>query len=85
MMDQRTTFKDVDQLMDIINVVFKEKGKASFIIDKEGLTRMEGLITNVEQNTSSGRTVVHLQPSNYFHLDEVIAINGIFRSDYSEC
>jgi hypothetical protein len=85
MMDQRTTFKDVDQLMDIINVVFKEKAKASFIIDKEGLTRMEGLITNVEHNTSSARTVVHLQPSNYFHLDEVIAINGIFRSDYSEC
>jgi hypothetical protein len=84
-MDQRTTFSNLAELLEIISIAFKQKEKCSFIIDKEGLVRMEGLITKVEQNSTIERTVVHLQPANYFSLDEVIAINGIFRSDYSEC
>jgi hypothetical protein len=85
-MDQRNTFNGTNQLLDIITSLFKQKGKASLIIDKEGLTRMEGLITKVEQNNNNiGETMIHLRPSNYFLLDEVIAINGVFRSDYSEC
>ena len=47
---------------------------------------MEGLITKVEENNNNiGETMIHLRPSNYIVLDEVIAINGVFRSDYSEC
>jgi hypothetical protein len=85
-MDQRSTFGNLDQLLDIITGLFKEKSRASLIIDKEGLTRMEGLITKVERNDGSvGKTIVHLHPSENFTLNDVIAINGIFRSDYSEC
>jgi hypothetical protein len=47
--------------MDIITSLFKQRGKASLVIDKEGLMRMEGLITKVEENNNNiGETMIHL-------------------------
>jgi len=85
-MDQRQTFSNAAELMNMINVLFTQQRKASFIIDQDGLTRTEGLIVKLEEkNGLIEETVVHLQPSLHFKLSQVIAVNGVFRSDYSEC
>lgn len=84
-MDQRNTFKDLSQLLSLVSALKDKKEKASFIIDKNGLSRMEGIITAVEENAIINKTSVRLNPSNIVLLDQVIAVNGIFRSDYSEC
>ena len=84
-MDQRNTFKDLSQLLSLVSALKDNKENASFIIDRDGLSRMEGIITAVEENAIINKTSVHLNPSNIVFLDQVIAVNGIFRSDYSEC
>jgi hypothetical protein len=84
-MDQRDTFKDARELLYIIEGLFKKKEKAALIVDREGLVRMAGLIVNVDHKDTIGQTVIHIDGPDCFLLDQVIAVNGIFRSDYSEC
>jgi transcriptional regulator of heat shock response len=84
-MDQRETFNDLQKLKDILNKLYQEQDIVSLLLDQEGLTRMEGFITSIEEQTDPGNTLVILNDTERFLLRQVIAVNGQFRSDYSEC
>ncbi|TCJ12105.1 hypothetical protein EPD60_16255 [Flaviaesturariibacter flavus] len=85
-MDHRLTFASLDELKNIVSGIQQSKTKASLLLDRAGLTRMEGTITDVEEDkTAPDRTAFRITGGERIALNEVIAINGIFRSDYSEC
>lgn len=84
-MDQRQTFDSLQKLKTLLQDLYQQQEKAAFLLDQEGLTRMEGRITAIEEQSSPGLTTIVLDQGNQFLLKQVIAVNGQFRSDYSEC
>jgi len=84
-MDQRQTFNDNNELLSFITSVSNEKIKASLLIDKEGLMRVEGVITSIDKHDDIKNTSITIDDKDKVLLKEIIGINGMFRSDYSEC
>jgi hypothetical protein len=85
--DQRQTFGDIEELKSLLTDFEKRHLKVAFLIDREGLTRTEGVILAVEQGTPVTETIVKLDIAEHgdIYLNDIIAVNGIFRSDYTEC
>jgi len=84
-MDQRQTFSNVQQLLAVVAQIFEQQQTASLLIDKEGLTRIEGNITSIDHNDCINETVITIDDSTPVLLKEIIGVNGLFRPDYSEC
>ena len=84
-MDQRQTFKDSDQLFSFISRIFQQQQHASLLIDKDGLERVEGIITAIEPHNNVDETSIIINDTTSVFIKEIIGINGLFRSDYSEC
>lgn len=84
-MDHRNTFKNLQELQAVLLSLHHDKQKASLIIDHEGLTRTEGIITSIEQKNKDDETIFEIDYTKRFSLKQVIAVNGLFRWDYSEC
>lgn len=84
-MDQRKTFGSLQDLMAILQPLFQQREMASFLVDAEGITRIEGIITAVEEQKEPGETVITLKHGDKFLLKQIIAVNGLFRADYAEC
>ena len=84
-MDQRQTFASPEELKTILEGIFFQKQKAAFIADKEGLFRTSGTIKAISDNDVAKDTVLTLDNELSLRLEEIIAVNGIFRADYSEC
>lgn len=86
-MDQRQTFDDLHDLKAILSNLCEQKDKASLLVDREGLIRMEGIIESIEEKAPLEATVVMVNNSipQPIFLKEIVAVNGIFSSDYSEC
>jgi len=81
-MDKRETFDTTDSLKAILAGLYQQKQKASFLIDKDGLTRLEGTITDIQQQGDGITIMVGDMP---IAIEQIIAVNGIFRDDYTEC
>jgi hypothetical protein len=46
---------------------------------------MEGHIASIKEKADLGSTVITLEHGEWIYLNQIIAVNGQFRSDYSEC
>jgi len=84
-MDQRQTFKDSDQLFSYITDIFQRQQHASLLIDRNGLERVEGKITSIDPHTDVDKTIFLVNDTIPISINEIVGINGLFRSDYSEC
>jgi hypothetical protein len=82
-MDQRTTFRDYTELFGLLTSL--QGVKASFLLDHEGLTRLDGTLTSISPADDSKKSRFVLDGGPAFLLEQVIAVNGTFRWDYSEC
>jgi hypothetical protein len=84
-MDKRQTFGTVEELMTLLSTLYLQKAQCSWLLDREGLTRAEGCIVSIELTTPVASSKVFLEGNSSFLLEQVIAVNGIFKWDYSEC
>ncbi len=84
-MDQRQTFPNLESLRSILNDMILKGEKASFLLDRNGLSRAEGSILSMEETQPVGDTVIKLNNDELDYLKEIVGVNGIFRSDYTEC
>ncbi|MEJ7626899.1 MAG: hypothetical protein WKF35_08550 [Ferruginibacter sp.] len=84
-MDQRETFNNPEQLLTIVSTNYRQKLPSAFLIDNGGLERMEGIITAIEEGQNINKFKIIIAGKNEILLEQIIGINGIFRSDYSEC
>lgn len=82
-MDLRTTLAVKESFIEML-VDYKNRGaKVEMILDINGLERAEGVIENIYPEDSApylvledGRTIVE---------KTIIALNGVFRTEYSGC
>jgi hypothetical protein len=84
-MDQRATFESLSQLLSIVSDLFVQKQNASFLVDINGLTRIEGKISFIKQEKDVSKTTITIDNRSEITIDKIVAVNGLFRSDYSEC
>lgn len=84
-MDQRQTFGDAHELFSFIEAISKDAAKVSLLIDDHGVERLEGIITAITQNDDMNKTFITVDSNREVSLSNIIAVNGLFRSDYSEC
>ncbi|MEJ7677047.1 MAG: hypothetical protein WKG06_37265 [Segetibacter sp.] len=84
-MDQRTTFDSAKSLLSTLSNLHQLKEQVSLLIDLEGFTRLEGRIIRIEEQQPLEKTLIKVNDADAFLLEQVIAVNGIFHSDYSEC
>ena len=71
------------KMLSIIQSCLEEQCKASLILDINGLEKVQGLVTAIEEEND--KVIIHLDHDFTFTLDQVIAINGYFDPLYSMC
>lgn len=84
-MDQRVTFDNAKSLLSTLSGLYQKKEKISLLLDLQGLSRLEGIIDSIEEKQPLEKTLIKVNNADAFLLKQVIAVNGIFRSEYSEC
>lgn len=84
-MDQRQIFDDGNELFSLVTAIYNERIMASLIIDKDGLVRVEGIVTSIIKDAGSENATIIINEGIEIPLREIIAVNGLFRSDYIEC
>lgn len=78
-MDKRETFADIRELKKILMGCIESKRHSDLLIDQGGITRFSGIIKAIEGDAC----IFH--NGEKIKLENIIAVNGIFQADYSEC
>lgn len=84
-MDVRDTVVGPEVFLALLEEHRQKDWPVSLLIDQEGITRVGGFITDIIRADNLLKTKVLLERGETFLLEQVIAVNGMFRSDYSEC
>jgi hypothetical protein len=78
-MDCRDTISKDQTFLKMLREEHEAGRKVNLIIDANGLNRLQGHIVSMRENE------LELEGKVVVPLSEIIAINGIFSSDFSEC
>ena len=81
--DTRPTIPNGAGFYDQLAVLLESKGTAGLLYEDCGVTRANGIITKLYRE--DGREWLELNGERKIAVDTIYALNGIFRSDYSEC
>lgn len=84
-MDIRQTFASEHELKEILANLKAKHTDVALLVDRDGLSRAAGKITALTTGNLTNSVTVSLDNKTTYELTEIIAVNGIFRSDYSEC
>ena len=84
-MDTRTTFTGLGELYGLLSTLRDKKQEAALLVDKNGLTRVNGIIVTIKGSPASGDAVVTLDNQEEILIKQIVAVNGTFSSDYTEC
>ena len=82
-MDKRGTLSANENFKQKLKNCFDNNEKVSMIIDNRGLTRAEGIIKSIHFDIDP--PFIELQDATRIYVHTIVAINGTFLSDYSEC
>ncbi len=82
-MDKRPTLITGQTFLKLLQQLQEEKTKASMLLDCNGLIRAEGIISNIILNDAQPH--LELQSGLKIDLSTIVAVNGTFTPDYSEC
>lgn len=83
-MDERCTLPVNGTFIDTIKELEANGSRADLLLDiNNGLERASGTIKKFDQ-VSGGSTIL-LDTGQLINVEEIIAINGLFKSDYTCC
>ncbi|HVZ96884.1 MAG TPA: hypothetical protein VG847_08415 [Chitinophagaceae bacterium] len=82
-MDQRQTLKIGEDIIDLLLPLMQNNEVARILYDDSGIERAEGMLTAIEAQAS--RPYIILSAGQKIFIDTIIAFNGIFKADYTEC
>ena len=83
-MDKRETFRDISELLFVIKELFKQQKEVSLLIDRNGLHRVSGIIKTINDEGKDQASIVFTDELK-IDLKEIVGINGVFHTDYTEC
>ncbi|MGC4232118.1 MAG: hypothetical protein QM594_03845 [Niabella sp.] len=82
-MDQRDTLKAGEKFDELLQEALHNNEPARLLYDNNGLMRTEGTIR--ELNLQNEKPYVILQDGQQIFIESIIAVNGRFRDNYTEC
>ncbi|KAA6440406.1 hypothetical protein FEM33_07350 [Dyadobacter flavalbus] len=82
-MDLRTTLSVNESFMEMLSDCKNRGAKAEMILDINGLERAEGIIQQIFSDDPN--PYIELQDGKKIAEKTIIALNGIFRPEYSGC
>lgn len=82
-MDLRTTLSVNESFMEMLADCKTRGAKAEMILDINGLERAEGVISQIYPDGPN--SYIELQDGRKIVEKTIIALNGIFRPEYSGC
>lgn len=82
-MDNRSTLMKAESFLKLLQQLQKEKKKAAMLLDCNGLARVEGIVSDIVLDDI--QPYLKLQSGLKIVLSTIVAVNGVFSSDYSEC
>jgi hypothetical protein len=71
-------------LRNILNAFFANGAGVALLVDKEGLSRASGKLAAMVEDTPEGAAIT-LEDGSCLLLKNIVGVNGIFHSHYSEC
>jgi len=83
MKDVRETISAKENFYDMVCVLYQNNEAANILYDDNGITRANGTIKEVSERNESFYLVLDNEVK--IKIASIIAVNGIFASDYSEC
>ena len=81
--DIRETLPAKGSFYDMVLSLWQKKETANILYDDNGLTRANGCIKYLNEQNES--TYLELDNGVQININLIVAVNGIFASDYSEC
>lgn len=82
-MDKRQTLRANETFLALLQAAKKTGEKVHLLVDDKGIERREGWIK--ELLTDSEPPVLLLQDGFSVTLQQIVAVNGVFRPEYGEC
>lgn len=82
-MDCRDTLTQGDSFKAILHNCATTEQKIAMLLDENGLTRAEGFIQSMELDIVT--PYIELTNGRKINCSSIVAINGIFLDDYSQC
>ncbi|MBO9616017.1 MAG: hypothetical protein J7619_25210 [Dyadobacter sp.] len=82
-MDLRTTLSVNESFLEMLTDCKNRGAKAEMILDINGLERAEGIIAEI--HTGDLQPYIKLQDGRVITEKTIIALNGLFRPEYSGC
>ena len=81
--DVRETLPVKGNFYDVIYSLLKKNETANILYDDHGITRVNSKIKEVSERNDA--SFFALENGLKINIHSIIAVNGIFSSDYSEC
>ena len=82
-MDIRKTLVVTETFRNILLELYNAKTKAALLYDDHGMTRAEDYIADFRED--GDESYIMLAGGQRIPVNKIIAVNGTFLSDYSEC
>ncbi len=82
-MDQRITLEANEKFDHLLQTLKDKSETARVLFDSNGLERAEGAITTID--TIADEPFFILNEGKKILISSLIGVNGVFKSDYSEC
>jgi len=82
-MDCRATLSNNDSFLTLLQNAYLSGEKVYLLFDEKGITRAEGLIKTIQ--TDNTLPFIEIDNGLKILLQDIIAVNGIFLSEYGEC
>lgn len=81
--DVRETLSVAETFYNIILSLYEKKEPANILYDDKGITRASGNIKELSEQIKSAYLI--LDNGTRINMSSIVAVNGTFAPDYSEC
>lgn len=82
-MDVRITISPTETYLEMLTNCMNGRQKVSMLLDEDGLTRAEGIIRTIQADTIN--PYIEMEDGAKIVIKNIVAVNGVFHSSYSEC
>ena len=82
-MDTRTTLNKEGSFLALLQHERESNRKVNLLVDQEGISRVSGFINDIFNRNNT--YYIKLDDNQEFSISQIVAVNGIFSDDYTEC
>ena len=82
-MDCRLTLRTDETFLETLTSACEKKNNVYLLLDENGLVHVEGIVKTISTDSSS--KMLELQNGRKIDIKFIVAVNGFFLPEYTEC